>query len=312
MTKVSDIFFIKSGNKFDYSKMQISNNSNINFVSRTSQNNGVVSKVDKISNVEPFPAGLITVSLGGTYLLSSFIQKKDFYTAQNVAVLIPKEKMTFQEKLFYCYAISENRFRYRAFGREANKTLKDIELPNKIPKWIEKYNEEERYLKTNRNFKEDIDFNNWKEFDVSYLFKIKRGDIKSIKDIEEGETPIVTAYGDNQGVAKYGNIIAEYENCITASLNGSNTGYFSYHGYKFNANNDCGVLIPLVKINKWHCLFLVTLLNLMSNKYLYGRKLTPSRLKNEKIKLPVDNEGLPDWKWIESYMKKIPYSEYIK
>ena len=33
-------------------------------------------------NIEPYDEGLITVSLGGSFLLSSFVQPKKFYTAQ--------------------------------------------------------------------------------------------------------------------------------------------------------------------------------------------------------------------------------------
>ena len=45
--------------------------------------------------------------------------------------------MTFREKLFYCLCISKNRFRYSTFGREANRTLKNLELPDKIPEWVD-------------------------------------------------------------------------------------------------------------------------------------------------------------------------------
>ena len=61
--KVSDIFDMISGNGFELINMSSSADSDINFVSRTSQNNGVIAKVNKYNNVEPFPAGLITVAL---------------------------------------------------------------------------------------------------------------------------------------------------------------------------------------------------------------------------------------------------------
>jgi len=74
--------------------MTISSNSNINFVSRTAQNNGVVEQVEVFGDTKPFDAGLITVALGGS-VLSSFVQLNPFYTAFHIMVLIPKIKMSF-------------------------------------------------------------------------------------------------------------------------------------------------------------------------------------------------------------------------
>ena len=98
--KVSDIFDMISGNGFELINMSSSADSDINFVSRTSQNNGVIAKVNKYNNVEPFPAGLITVALGGS-VLSTFVQTKPFYTAFHIMVLSPKKSMTLKEKFFY-------------------------------------------------------------------------------------------------------------------------------------------------------------------------------------------------------------------
>jgi hypothetical protein len=36
-----------------------------------------------------------------SYLLSSFVQKEDFYTAQNIKVLIPKQPLNDAQKKFF-------------------------------------------------------------------------------------------------------------------------------------------------------------------------------------------------------------------
>ena len=68
--KISDLFILHQGNGFELYNMNLSDNSDINFVSRTAQNNGVVAQVDKEENKVPFPAGYITVALGGSVLSS--------------------------------------------------------------------------------------------------------------------------------------------------------------------------------------------------------------------------------------------------
>lgn len=135
--KLKELFEIEYGNQFDKNKLNRAKNG-INFVSRTSENLGVDDSVRYIEGVKPYEAGLITATLGGTYLLSCFIQQRPFYTGQNIKVLRPLNAMSFNEKVFYCLAISSNRFRYSSHGREANKTFDDILVPRfeELPLWV--------------------------------------------------------------------------------------------------------------------------------------------------------------------------------
>ena len=149
-----------------------------------------------------------------------------------------------------------------------------------------------------------INTENWKEFKIGDLFEIERGKISNLNDIEKGKCPIVSAYGENQGVAFFGNVRPEYSNCITASFNGSKTGYFSYHEYEFNANSDCGILLSKFRMNKYLGLFLCVILNRMAVKYQYGRKLTIDRLKHETIILPYKENDI-DFNYIENFIKSL-------
>ena len=48
-----------------------------------------------------------------------------------------------------------------------------------------------------------------------------------------------------------------------------------------------------------------------SFKYMYGRKLTIERLNNEVILLPVTDIGELDLKFMENYIKSLPYGDKI-
>ncbi|MDR2712995.1 MAG: methyltransferase, partial [Clostridiales bacterium] len=76
--KVKDIFNLYQGNGFELMHLDTSMDSEINFVSRTAQNNGVVAQVNAVDMVKPFSADLITVALGGS-VMSAFVQRKPFY-----------------------------------------------------------------------------------------------------------------------------------------------------------------------------------------------------------------------------------------
>ena len=127
-----DIFEIHVGNKFDRSKMSMGAPT-VNFVGRSSENNGVTAFVDEIEGTEPYKEGNLTVALGGEYLGSCFIQDYPFYTSQNVNVLIPKEDIDIFTKIFIAHLVRyESANNYKAFARELNAHIKTdfvIKLP---------------------------------------------------------------------------------------------------------------------------------------------------------------------------------------
>ena len=75
--RLKDLFYIEYGNQLDKNKL-IECRSGTNFVSRTSSNLGVDTKVAPIEGLGPYEAGMITATLGGTYLLSAFVQPEPF------------------------------------------------------------------------------------------------------------------------------------------------------------------------------------------------------------------------------------------
>ena len=157
----------------------------------------------------------------------------------------------------------------------------------------------------------ELNIKKWKEFKVEDLFIVERGKISNITSLAKGDCPIVSAYGENQGIAFFADEDPKYSNCLTASMNGSKTGYVTFHGYGFNANADCGVLIPKFKLDIYAGLFIATVMKQFSYKYIYGRKLTKSRLNSEIIKLPVNKSGKIDLEYMRKYMMSLPYSDKI-
>lgn len=121
---LKDICTITMGNKMDYSAMNF-DDPTINFVGRSADNNGVVSKVDLATDnmgniISPYKAGCVTVALGGS-LGSAFLQVDDFYTSQNVSVLEFENFVSDYAKLFITNCImNESKYKYFPFGRELN------------------------------------------------------------------------------------------------------------------------------------------------------------------------------------------------
>lgn len=316
LVKLKDLFYIEYGNQLDLNKLEIvSDEEGINFVSRQSSNLGVQCKVRRNSKFKLYEKGSITVTLGGTYLLSAFVQQGYFYTAQNVKVLQPKTELTEIEKCFYCYVITNNRFRYTSHGREANKTLDDLLVPslNSIPKWV--YNQHCLKKPDDKKFYDKrirLDDRTWNYFEVNSLFNIsgtKTTKLDVLKKVGKGKYPYITTKAKNNGCEGFYLTRTESGNVIT--IDSAAVGYASYQAADFSASDHVEKLTLKGDLNKYIAMFLTTILNKEQYRFHYGRKASQDRLEYLKIKLPTTTQGFPDWEYMENYIKSLPYSSSL-
>lgn len=139
LVRVQDIFEVRYGHSLELNRLRLlsKESGGIPFVSRKMRENGIAAYVAPIPGVEPAPAGELSCALSGNGVLSTFYQEQPFYTAFHVACLRPLEKMSIDELLYYCSCIWQNRFRF-SYGRQANRTLKDVLIPAResVPCWI--------------------------------------------------------------------------------------------------------------------------------------------------------------------------------
>lgn len=177
MKRLDEIFSICYGSQLDLNKCEICGaREGYNFVNRSNNNCGVSSRILRVEKKEPFKAGSITVAMGGS-VLSSFVQQEDFYTGQNVKVLVPLKEMSLSEKLFYCQCIEANRFRFSTFGREANYTFDSLLVPSRdeVPPKIKKANTDLSFnSKSLSETKIKLNTSNWKWFRYDEIFEIKK------------------------------------------------------------------------------------------------------------------------------------------
>ena len=126
LVKLSDIFDIWYGVNLEVVNCYVISEG-IPFVSRKSLNNGIATYIQEIDDVIPNPSNTLSVACSGT-VLSTFYHPYLYYSGRDVYILKPKRNMSEQEMLFYCAAIEQNKYKYN-YGRQANKTLKDILVP---------------------------------------------------------------------------------------------------------------------------------------------------------------------------------------
>ena len=324
------LFIIDTGNKFDKSKMSIINPS-VNFIGRSSVNNGITCVVDTIKDVKPYKAGNMTVALGGEYLGSCFIQENDFYTSQNVNVLIPRWEMSFYVKKFISLIIfKESRTYYKAFEDELNRHMTtdfSILLPvdsEGIPNWtyMEEYmkNVEDvaqrkidalSYIKGNSTV---IDSSAWKDFELQEIFYIqspeKRFNANALNILEEqveGSFPYVIRSQNNNGIKGY---IVEDKKYLspryTFSL-GQDTGTIFFQEKNYFTGDKIKVLTLKDYVpNLYTGLFLISIIKIPFSQFRWGvDSFDEEILKKVRIKLPVNANGEPDFNFMEKYIRAL-------
>lgn len=309
IVKLKDLFEIEYGNQLDKNKL-IECQSGTNFVSRTSENLSVDTKVALIEGIDPYEAGMITATLGGTYLLSAFVQPQPFYTGQNIKVLRPLTPMSFNEKVFYCLAISKNRFRYTSHGREANKTFDSILVPSftDLPNWVNGIVIEPPDKGSVSIGDLQLCVDGWRDFRYDDLFEIKKGRRLTKAKMEVGSTPFIGAIDSDNGHRQYVSANPNHQGgTITVSYNGS-VGEAFYQPEPFWASDDINVLYPKFKMTPFAAVFLCALIRLEKFRFNYGRKWHLGRMNESIMKLPTAAGGQPDWDFMEAYVKTLPFS----
>lgn len=307
--KLNELFIVEYPNTLIYSELPRFPEE-INFVSSQGGNNSVVSKVALVPDVKIYPAGVITVPLKGT-VLAAHVQMEQCYVAHQIAVLTSRKPLTLQEKLFYCMCIQSNAYRF-SYGRQADRTLRDMDLPDTVPDWVNKTLVSP--LKTQRTNGGPINTYSWAEYCMGDLFRFVKGRRLTKADMIDGPINYLGAISENNGVRQHIEVAPEdicAANCITVNYNGS-VGEAFYQSEPFWASDDVNILYADGWImNKYNALFIVTVIKANRYRFSYGRKWTMEKMKETIIKLPARADGSPNFEYMEEYIKTLPYSDRI-
>lgn len=147
----------------------------------------------------------------------------------------------------------------------------------------------------------------WKAFYFTEVFtEIQRGKRLKKADHKVGDTPYVSSTSFNNGVDGFiGNNsgVRRFEDCLTLANSGS-VGCAFYHRYEFIAS-DHVTQLKREGLDKYAYLFMIPLINRLSEKYSFNREINDERIKREKLLLPVTDAGEIDFQFMSSFMKQI-------
>lgn len=251
----------------------------------------------------------------------------DFIGTVNV-VAGYNESLNAQIGLFIATVFSLERKKY-SFGRKLKTALATttIKLPATLDgkpdwQWMEDYidslHSEPLTTKNDANVT-SLDTADWKEFEVQELFNVVYGvNLELVNCIEtDKDDPEAVAFvsrtESNNGVSAYvksvPNIEPQPKDTITVAGGGSVLATF-LQTQPFYSGRDLYLLYPKESIPHIAKLFIVTVIKANKYRYNYGRQANVT-LPRLRLRLPTTPNGKPDWQWMESYIKSLPYGDRI-
>lgn len=265
----------------------------------------------------------ITISCNGAGCGSTFYHPYKFNVNGDAITLSEKSSMSDKAKSFIACILNGAFTRKYSYEEKCSpqKALDEIvrlpATPDGAPDWayMESYmaNLETKVAKSltllhaaKNAEKKKVDTRGWGSFALGTLFNIVKGKRLTKAEMKSGETPFIGSSALNNGcTAMIGNDKNQHpENTITVCYNGS-VGETFYQDQPYIASDDVNVLYPKFTMNRQIALFIVPLIKGVSSRYDYIDKWKKEAMEADKIYLPVDKNGDPDWDYMEEYMKMV-------
>lgn len=147
----------------------------------------------------------------------------------------------------------------------------------------------------------------WKTFRFTEVFQeIQRGKRLTKANQTDGPKPYISSTAENNGVDAFiGNEtgIRKFEDVLTLANSGS-VGSTFYQQFEFVASDHVTAL-KSENADKYAYLFLSTVVKRLEEKYSFNREINDTRIKREKIILPADKQGNPDFQYMSDFVKKL-------
>lgn len=151
---------------------------------------------------------------------------------------------------------------------------------------------------------------NWKAFYFTEVFtEIQRGKRLKKADHEQGNTPYASSTSLNNGIDGFvGNdgSVRKFDDCLTLANSGS-VGCAFYHQYTFVAS-DHVTKLKRTGLDKYAYLFMIPIINRLSEKYSFNREINDERIKREKLLLPATDKGEIDFAFMSAFMKDVEHN----
>ena len=319
-----DVFDIQATSSGIDKKKLFGGVGNVPYLTRTDNNNGIDGFVELQEASSLDEGNVITIGLDTQTV---FYQESSFYTGQNIQV-VKHKKLNKYNALFIIRTIRilVQKFSWGSYGATLTRLRRGkLFLPiqsDGAPDWefMEAYMRqvEDELLSEVRPKLEAqllehiislgaLEDREWKEFYFSDIFtRIQRGKRLKKDDHIEGTTPYVSSTATNNGIDGFvGNKerVRIFSNCISLANSGS-VGSAFFQKFEFVAS-DHVTSLQKEGIDEYAYLFMLPIIRRLSEKYSFNREINDLRISRERLMLPVQSDGTPDWEFMSAFMQRV-------
>ena len=327
-------------NTLSFNKDKLVDGKDFDYVTRTSQNQGILQETGFVNEENINPAG--TWSLG-LLQMDFFYREKPWYAGQFVRKIVPKIALNKSSILFFTVIFNKQKQNLLSgLVRNVDKAFLNakIHLPTKngeidfafMENFIaeleaERIAELEAYLsatglqdytltkeeeKALQGF-EGVEFEEFRIEDVLDWQPQKEIDPLKLDNLKDVNQKLYPFYGQatlNNGIISYNQLVEEVLNnkegksTILIHSNNQNTVYLETPFYLKDGHGATSVL-QSEKLNKLNALyFMSSIKKVILSKYSYNAKATKIELKNTLISLP-SSQGVPLYAYMEVFIKAV-------
>lgn len=332
--KLTDVEWgeFKIGNLFDVSNVkgrpaENYNSGNTPYISSSGTNNAVISFVEANENIIT-NSGVITVDpIKGVCFYHDYDFVGRGFSGASVNILINKNLNKFSGQ-FICTVIQKTSMSKASYGYLFNgnrlrngKILLPIDSQDQ-PNWqfMEDYIKQEQKQQAQKiiDYYErklvelagdvvGLDKVEWKTYRFTEVFQeIQRGKRLTKANQTDGPKPYISSTSENNGVDAFiGNEtgVRKFEDVLTLANSGS-VGSTFYQQFEFVASDHVTAL-KSENADKYAYLFLSTVVKRLEEKYSFNREINDTRIKREKVILPADKQGNPNFQYMSDFVKKL-------
>lgn len=172
----------------------------------------------------------------------------------------------------------------------------------------------------------------WAEFMFIDIFEIKNGFYnKKPNPSINGKIPFIGATQNNNGITEFytlNDIVSNSKvgygkneditkkmfkgNCIAVTNNGS-VGFAYYQIHNFTCSHDVNPLyLKNYELNEYIAKFLISAIEMQRVCFEYARKWRPKRMVKSKILLPINENGEPNYSFMEHFMQQKEIEKFRK
>lgn len=312
------LFSVVKGTRLTKANMR---DGNINFIGASAINNGITAHIANDEHIHP--ENTITITYNGS-VGEAFYQDKIFWASDDVNVLYPKFALNKYIALFIIPVLKQAGEKYAFIDKWKKEDMeKDcILLPvddNHQPdfSYMESYMKNQEIAVSasltklqlaKRSIKSrNAEFESWKTYRIKDIFpNIVKPVVYHTREVKENPAgiPYVVRSKFNNGVKYYVERPNSNVNPAKVISFGAENATFFYQQSEWIAGRDM-YYIDTRGIDEYACLFITSCLQPIAEKYSYNYGMFPDLLKEDRITLPANENGDPDYAFMKQYMKVV-------